>query len=317
MLQPSRLNRAISKFRQVYEANVSQGQREFRVSELLEKDAADWRRRDGELHPSSFPFCGLRHAYERLHRDDDPVITHEFGRDYFLNAGHVFHAALQRWMGHSEQMIGDWKCKACGAMHRFKTIPVKGCRRCGSQHLEYRELGGHWGKNVHWHSDNLWKQTDSKLWVIDYKSTSTYAIEQHRKTKQVFPYVSNRFQIESYIPLLEDTYDIEIAGWMLVYAARDNPNHMFKVEVVGGEVDDDRKAELRERLHQADKDFSVTLKVKEQPIKVMRRLEQTKLCEDKDFYDHFVHDKYNPCPLSKVCFGSKLKTKFLEAPKLK
>jgi hypothetical protein len=108
---------------------------------------------------------------------------------------------------------------------------------------------------------------------------------------------------------VEDTYDVKVAGWMLVYAARDNPNHMFKVEVVGGTVDDERREQLRARLETADTDFGIARKVKEQPVKVFKRLERTKLCEDRDFYDHFVHDKYSPCPLHKVCFGSKLHAK--------
>jgi hypothetical protein len=305
-MKSNELDRVIRQFRRTYETNVSNGSQEIRVSDLLEADRKDWERRDGELHPSSFPFCGLRYAYEYFNRDEDPVINLDFGRDYFLNAGHVFHAALQKWMGNSGEMLGDWRCEACGTMHKFKARPGK-CRKCGGQHLEYRELGGAWGKHVHWHTDGLWKS--KKIWVVDYKSTSTYAIEQHRKTKQVFPYISNRFQIETYIPLIEDTYNIEIAGWLLVYAARDNPNHMFKVEVVGGAVDEDRRAQLKERLHTADTDYGIARKVKEQPIKVFKRLERTKLCEDRDFYDHFVHDKYNPCPLHKVCFGSKLHAK--------
>lgn len=298
-MQTNELERIIHRFRQTYEENVSNGSHELRVSELLEADRAEWERRDGELHPSSFPFCGLRYAYEYNTRDEDPVIVQDFGRDYFLNAGHVFHAALQKWMGRSGAMLGNWKCQECNAKHTFKTKPEK-CRKCGGQHLEYHELGGTWGKHVHWHTDNVWKS--KKLWVVDYKSTSTYAIEQHRKTKSVFPYTSNRFQIETYIPLIEDTYDVEIAGWLLVYAARDNPNHMFKVEVVGGLVDDARREQLRERLQTADTDFGIARKVKEQPIKVFKRLEKSKLCPDRDFYDHFVHDKYSPCPLSNVCW---------------
>lgn len=306
MLQSNELERAIRRFRQSYEANVSNGNQELRVSEMLEHDRKNWEKREGELHPSSFPFCGLRYAYELANREEDPIVNMDFGRDYFLNAGSVFHSAVQKWMGNGGQMIGDWKCLECGAKHSFKAKPEK-CRKCGGMHLEYHELGGKWGKNIHWHTDGLWK--NKKLWVVDYKTTSTYAIEQQRKTKQVFPYTSNRFQIETYVPLIEDTYDVEIAGWLLVYCARDNPNHMYKVEVVGGLIDDARREQLRERLETADNDWTIARKVGEQPVKVYKRLQKTKLCEDKDFYDHFIHDKYNPCPLAKVCFGSKLNTK--------
>lgn len=302
----SDLQRAIRRFRAEYENNITKGSYELRVSELLKADRDEWKKRDGELHPSSFPFCGLRYAYEFNNREEDPIVVQDFGRDYFLNAGSVFHSAVQKWMGNGGQMLGDWKCLDCGAKHSFKAKPEK-CRKCGGQHLEYHELGGVWGKNLHWHTDGLWK--NKKLWVVDYKTTSSYAIEQHRKTKQVFPYTSNRFQIETYVPLIEDTYGVEISGWLLIYCARDNPNHMFKVEVVGGLIDNARREQLRERLETADKDFTIARKVNEFPIKVFSRLKKSKLCEDKEFYTHFVEDKYNPCPLANVCFTKKLDKK--------
>lgn len=313
MREPSQLQSVIQEFKTQYEATVCKGSYSMRVSEMLPKARAEWERRDRELHPSSFPYCGLRHAYERLIRDADPEIDVNFGREYFLPAGHVFHAAIQKWIGFSGQYVGDWFCHGCKHMMRARVRPENGCRKCGSQHIEYTELGGTWGSNVHWHTDGLFRTRKKRHWVVDFKSTSTYAIEQHRKTKTVFPYTSNRFQIESYIPLIEDTYNIEIDGWLLVYAARDNPNHIFKVEVVGGVVNDQRKEDLRAVLEQNDKDFPVALGVKEQPVKVFKRLAKTKLCEDRDYYDHFIHDQWDPCPLHKVCFGGKLQPKLQKA----
>lgn len=305
MKPPSRLQSVVQEFRSVYETHVGKGAQELRVSELPESQQREWRKRDAELHPSSFPFCGLRHAYELLLREDDPVVRQDFGRDYYLPAGHVFHAALQKWIGFSGVYIGDWRCQSCGKTHKRRGRP-KVCSRCGHQHLEYHELGGVWGDNIHWHTDGLFRTSDRKYWLVDFKSTSTYSIFQHRKTKSVFPYVSNRTQIESYTPLVEDLTGLEIEGWLLVYAARDKPNSMFNLEVVGNTLNTKRKAEIRTRLEQSDKDFPIARQVKERPVKVFRRLERTKLCEDRDYYDHFVHDQWDPCPLHKVCFGSRL-----------
>jgi hypothetical protein len=299
----SDLSRTISRFRQLYEANVANGSTEPRLSELPKRQRDNLLKRDGELHPSSFPFCGLRHAYERFTREDDPIVHQNFGSDYFLSAGHVFHAALQKWLGRSGKMLGNWYCPKCKHLHKHQATP-EACVKCKCPDLEYQELGGTWGKHVHWHSDGVFKTKD--LWVVDYKSTSVHAIEKHFKTKSVFPYVRNRFQIESYVPLLEDLLETKIAGWLLVYAARDNPNHMYKTVVVGGQVDAERREVLRDRLVQADKDFGVALQVKEKPVRVFKRLKETKLCDSRDFYNDFIHDQYDPCPLSKVCFGSKL-----------
>lgn len=302
----------IAEFRDVYAAHVSKGKQEVRVSELPDKQRADWFRRDGELHPSSFPYCGLRHAYELLERPSDPIIDVDFGRDYFLPAGSVFHAAIQKWIGFSGQYVGDWHCQKCGRVHARRVHP-KACKACGHTHLDYHELGGAWGKNVHWHTDGLFRTKSKRHWLVDFKTTSTYAIEQHRKTKTVFPYTTNRSQIESYIPLVEDLTSLDIDGWLLVYAARDNPNHIYKVEVVGGRVTAKQKTSIRQRLEQSDRDFTVARQVVDKPIKVFKRLATTKLCEDRDYYDHFVHDQWDPCPLHKQCFGNKLPAKLQAA----
>ena len=311
-MERSSLQRTILEFRQTYEEFVSKGEVEMRVSDLRPRDQAEWTKRDAELHPSSFPFCGLRSAYERLIRDPDPVINLDFGRDYYLPAGHVFHSAVQKWIGMSGKMIGDWRCYSCKATRTLRAMPEKPCK-CGVFDWEYRELGGTWGKNIHWHSDGVFRKNNGKYWIVDYKTTSSYGIDEHRKTKSVFPYQANRAQIESYIVMIEENYGIEIEGWLLVYCARDSPGSMYKVEVVGSEMPADRKEAVRERALQADKDYGITHKVHDKPIAVFKRLTETKLCEDRDFYDHFVKDKYNPCPLAKVCFNKEKRQAFLSA----
>lgn len=309
----SKTAQAISAFKSTYEQHVSKGSYDLRVSELTAYELAEYNRREGELHPSSFPFCGLRYAYELANRVEDPVMHRDFGRDYYLPVGHAFHAAIQKWIGRSGVILGDWKCTGCGRTHKIQAQPDV-CRRCGGKNLEYHELGGAYGKNIHWHTDGIFQTPTDENWVIDYKSTSTFAIEKHYKAKNIFPYSSNRFQIETYIPLIEQTYNIPIAGWMLVYAARDAPASAYKLVVVGAAVSDKKKAVLLERLDTADSDWSVARNVLAKPIKVYKRLQDTKLCADRDYYDMVVHDQYNPCPLHKVCFGSKLHEKLHGTP---
>ena len=106
-MKSSYLQRTISEFKSTYQEFVSNGELELRVSDLRPAEQAEWHKRDKELHPSSFPFCGLRHAYQRLVRDEDPKIEINFGRDYYLPAGHVFHSAVQKWLGMSGQTVGD------------------------------------------------------------------------------------------------------------------------------------------------------------------------------------------------------------------
>jgi hypothetical protein len=315
-MQSSKTERAINDFRLVYETNVSKGIRQYRVSQLTEKEQKDYWARDATLHPSSMPFCGLRSAYERLLREPDPIVERDFGFDYFLPVGHATHYALQKWLGHSGQLIGNWKCagEGCKRKWKFRSQPKK-CDKCGHREFHYDELGGVSGKNFHWHTDGVFHKKDGQYWVIDYKTTSEFAIKKHNDAgKTVFPYMSNRFQIETYVPLVEEKYNIKIAGWLLVYVPRDGPKLSWKIAIVGGQINEERRERLKQRLEVADRDFSVSLKVKEHPVKVFKKLEQSKICEDREFYDNFIHDQYNECPLHKQCFAAKkLKKKLATA----
>lgn len=306
----NKLTRAIDAFRADYEQYVEKDVRTVPVSALTQAEQDEFWRRDGELHPSGFPFCGLRAAYERLVRAEDPELEKNFGADYYLPVGTATHSALQKWMGHSKRIIGDWKClnSKCGKLHTFQVEPkLCSCKYRGTVKFEYEELGGKYGKKVSWHTDGVFQKAEgpNNYWVVDYKTTSEYALELHRKNKNVFPYLKNRFQIETYIPLIEQKYDIKLQGWMLHYAARDNPNKTWKTITVGGTITEERREELLQRLIVADNDFVRTLKVREFPIKVFKSVMPTKLCEDRDFYDHFVYDKWDPCPLESVCWNKK------------
>lgn len=305
----AKAQKAVATFRRLHAKYVEAGAYDVRVSDLPQKHQDEYWRRYGELHPSSFPFCALRHAYERLVMDADPVIDVDFGRDYFLPAGTVFHAGIQKWVSMSGKLLGDYICECCGHIERVTTLP-DACPKCQTLHpMRYEELGGKSGKNIHWHTDGVYMRSDSSIWVLDWKTTSTAAIQNHRRTGKVFPYTSNRIQIESYIPLIEEKYKIQIDGWMLIYAARDNPKYLNNIEVVASSVDEDRKTELHERVFRDDKLFGIAKQVKEQPVKVFRKLLSNKLCQDREFYDTYVKPPYDDagCPLAEVCFGRGLK----------
>lgn len=302
---PTKAARLITAFKADYEKYISKAKDTLHVSMLSKRDQEDYWRRDQTLHPSSFPYCSLQSAYSRLQRPDDPELERAFGFDYFLPVGTATHTALQRWFGRSGNMIGDWRCAraSCRKSYAFQPHPKK-CS-CGNRRFDYHELGGTWGKHVHWHTDGVYRLSDGSYWIVDFKTTSEYAIAQHRKTQSMFPYVSNVAQIETYIPLVEDNYKIEISGWLLAYISRDNPVHMWKQEFIARTVNASRRAELRAALTLADRDFGRSLQVKSQPIRVFKALVKTKICGDRDHYNQFVKDQYNPCPLAKVCFNRK------------
>lgn len=288
------------EYKAAFEKYVSKGSISMTVGELLPAERDEWLRRDKELHPSSFPFCGLRNAYERFTRPADPSLEIDFGRDYFLPAGHVFHAAVQKWIGFSGVYIGNWVCLSCSRRYELQGRP-KRCK-CGSHHLQYEELGGKWGKTVSWHTDGLFRTRNHGLWLNDFKTTSTYAIYKHKK-ENTFPYVGNEWQIKAYVPLVEDLIQEKLAGYMLTYAARDNPSKPWNIVVVGSKITDSIRAQARANLELSDQMFKTGLAVKKRPNKTFKLVSANKLCSDRDFYNEQVKNDFEPCPLAKVCFN--------------
>lgn len=274
---------------------------EKRLSDLPGPERAAFKRRLRELHPSSFPYCGYRHAYEHLVREEDPVVYGGFQSEYYVNVGSLAHLLFQKWLGVQGQIAGDWKCISCGHMHKLSLHPEK-CKSCGHRDLAYEEVGGKWGKRIRWHKDGLFIDKKGRRWIVDYKTSGSSKIWDHKKKGNVFPYPSNKFQIESYVPLAEDAYGEEIYGTILIYVSRDFPT--WNYAVVANVISAERKEELRERLTRDDATFGIVLNLKDNPEHI-GRLRKRKLCVDREFYDDNVHSSYDPCPLADHCFSSK------------
>lgn len=269
--------------------------------------AVDTVRRE-ELHPSSFPYCGYRHAMEQLEHGDSDVGENGAMMLYYVNVGSAAHLVFQEFMGKLKKkhgvegrIIGDWKCTNpdCGHLHEFDVYKL--CPKCKSD-TTYEELGVRYRKRTKGHTDGLYL-LDGKYWVIDYKTSSIRAIEYYQKTGRGFPYTSNKFQIRSYIAYLEEKYEIEIEGWALIYAARDNPSTHYAI-VASEMSEDDRKwvaryVKISDEMFHIVRDRITTLTIEDSDI---TNLCKYKLCSSSDFYEENVYDKYDPCPYSSKCF---------------
>lgn len=273
---------------------------ELRLSSLPGAERGAYKRRLKQLHPSSFPYCGYKHAYESLVREADPVVYQQFGDDYYLGVGSLAHSILQHWLGRRGQMLGNWRCDACERLYEMQVRP-KRCKTCKARNFRYEEVGGVWGKYIWWHKDGIFQDRKGRLWIVDYKTTSTSALWQHQKTGTKFPYINNRLQAESYVVLAEEKYQRPIAGWILFYASRDYPTYGHKA--VASVMSDERKDEVRARLKADDRTFKIVLGLKDNPQHI-GRLRQRKLCPDRTFYKENVHDRYRPCPVHKQCFNA-------------
>jgi hypothetical protein len=269
---------------------------ELRLSDLTEEEQKEYWHYDKRFSPSSFPFCGLRRIYMRLIAEANPLVYDSFSGDYFRNVGIVAHTVLQRWLSRQGSFIGDYVCLDCKHRHEFTTWPGK-CKKCGSIRVEHKELGGKYGGHMGWKSDHVFQTKKGKLYIVDYKTTTSYQIANHKKDGKTFPYVGNRIQAESYVPLAEDRYKRKFAGCILAYAARDNP--IYNIAIVTIEMDAERKDELRKRMKKWHRQFELALVPTVENVKILHK---QKLCCDKQFYKENVANAYNPCPLSKVCF---------------
>ncbi|QJT71178.1 PDDEXK_1 domain-containing protein [Vibrio phage vB_VcorM_GR11A] len=270
-----------------------------------------------ELHPSSFPFCSTFYALDYLLHGD--VFEREqqcLMGNYFTGIGTVVHEVIQNAIGDAHlvdknkplehYLIGDYVCNKCKHVHKFSAYPKK-CKACGQKKWKffYEELAVWWGKKTVGHSDGLY-YFGGKYWVIDYKTTSTHCVTAHKKTGKYFPYDHNVRQIRSYCAMLEDNYDVEIGGWILVYVPRDNFNNYV---AVGDDITKKKKNQLKRMLDGYDLNFRrvrsfTEIKSMKKLLKTIEKIIEDKPCHNYKSYEREMKDPYFDCPYAEngVCF---------------
>ncbi len=279
-------------------------------SKIIYRPIHEHHSREGELHPSSYPFCGLEHAWNIVtNKQREPM---DFFGQYYTGLGTFAHELMQRQFGRGKQILGDWHCLDCGK--KKKLTYYSKCKKCGSEKVEYDELLIKFGRHTVGHVDGV-VNLDGKLYVIDYKTSSVKNNNKHRETGNYYPYKHNVAQIKSYCYYLEEYHGIEIAGWMLIYVSRD---HMVNDYVVVGDlVDDEEKKKLAKKFKRYDNTFHIAEKLKNTEKSADKRMEYFKYliarkpCESmKDYKAEFWGGYDIGCPLAKdgTCFNpTKLK----------
>lgn len=259
--------------------------------------------REDKLRVSSFPYCGLRHMYRRLVQEE--AVTN-FGAAFYTGVGTVTHEAIQRWLGHSKRMLGNWKCSSakCKGKREFSFRNV--CPKCGSEML-YEEFEVEALKHLSGHLDGIYKARNGKFYLIDYKTSSVRVIGSNWKTKML-PYKYNVFQITAYAALIEQVYDIEISGWILYYLSRDSPLYVSKA--TGANISSKEKRDYLRRM-EVWADHYEHVMVRTKKLSDLSFLVENKPCKCMKDYNE-TYKAYDICPLAKngVCFDSeKLSTK--------
>lgn len=273
-------------------------------TEAVTTQIKDERVREERLRVSSFPYCGTRHAYERLTAHERVPMT-DFGSLYYTSIGTQAHEVIQTILGMRGKIYGDWKC-ACGSGRKFSAKSK--CPKCGKE-MQYEELTVKAFKNVSGHLDGIWKDSEGRYWLIDYKTSSVRVISS-QKTNPTLPYHHNVHQIKAYCALVEKTHDIEIAGWILMYVARDNP--MVFSKPVGKFMNSKAKTRELKKIKGYDRDWSRVIEAEK--FSDLMEIVDDKPCESLEDYGHKFGDSLNPCPLARsgICFQPKRLKKTLK-----
>lgn len=279
------------------------------IESALDLELHELEPREPRLRVSGLPYCGLRHLWV-LH--NPPIaagapVPLSFNKEYYTSVGTTVHTALQRWVGTGSRLYGNWRCRKPECDNLVKFSAYTDCKKCGSGTL-YEEFTVRAFKHLSGHTDGLYKSKANRWWVIDYKTTSLKVLDRHG-TDPVLPYASNKFQITSYVPMIEELLGIKVSGWALIYLARDNPR---KFRVVSDTMTDGAKRARMLKLKLFDDQYDlVTTRITGLTVKNAEWLIETKFCQN---YDHYTRSMkgYNPCPLEAVCFTKNLKALVLD-----
>lgn len=275
------------------------------------------------LSGSMLPYCGLRDACDRLEKNDSYWTREKtMGSDFFTSVGTAAHIIFQNWLKDDAsdrgwRIISNWKCKKCGIERSL--VPYNKCT-CGAD-TDFVEISVKWN-NLSGNIDAVLQQIGTKrpsknnYWIVDFKTTSKYQIEQHQRSRNVYPIRDHVWQVEAYAMMFEKQYEIEVDGWVLMYASRDNPFYSFHSEAK--KLTDKRKEIIERYMNKFSRHWTIADSlgkyIDEDSIDrdtrdKIKTLVEEKPCKSLDFYQKHFHKRFSPCPVVEHCFHkNKLKT---------
>lgn len=272
-----------------------------------------------ELHPSGFPYCGLRDIYEFVQEAPAPMSSVTFAGSYFTSVGTLVHTLIQTFMGKGGRVWGHWKCSqaehGCTYSDNENLTPYHDCPTCGHC-CTYEEIGfkvnmsgEECSENDYvWldgHMDCLFEDSDGDFWIVDYKTTLLMKAQKHAKDGTTLANnVTYRAQQRAYVTLAHrrfgKSHGIKPKGWILVFLPRDIP---FQFTFHGEDVSLDDKKETWSRIvHDID---ALETVLNATGFDDMAHLVETKPCKCKGDYVANMANPYSECPLLPVCFNKK------------
>lgn len=277
--------------------------------------------RPPELRPSSFPLCPIL-VWMRLVKGASKGYWEQdnsFQSTYFSTVGTEFHSIIQYFIGMSGKIYGDWICinKKCKKGREAVTlyddrgrIIRKGkltARRttdndcpCCTEPMQYEELEVTY-KGITGHIDCIIDMGNGRYWVGDYKTCSGWGLENKR-----LPARAHLKQIPAYCYILRKKYKINVVGFSLLYATRDNPWNFKETPFEWSKDWTDYALDLlkteKKKYRAALNDFKNNDYNKSISMKP---------CDSEEYYFKEV-DYYKECPMLGICFKRKKLKQALE-----
>ena len=143
------------------------------------------------------------------------------------------------------------------------------------------------------HLDNIYVSKQKELWIVDYKTCKAKFIYQKN-------YGASQTYVEQqnhYVVLLEEKLQRKIAGWMLVFLAREDPIKMQRI--ISRRLREQTKERLRKENHLYTKLHKKVWKIESLPE--VKPLYQNKRCDSKEEHDRAF--RFDACPYVDVCLN--------------
>jgi len=274
-----------------------------------------------EYRPSAFPLCSILVFMKLTKGASIGYFESECSAsgDYFTSIGTKAHENIQFHMGFSGKIFGDWKCinhkckkgaRGLDLYDKHGQIVRKGkltrknstnnkCPICKSgmeyveKEINYRGLKGH--------IDCIIKMQDGRYWVADYKTTTKNKMDSGK-----LPQRGHLKQLPTYCWVLKKKYNMDIAGFSLIYFSRDNPFNFFEYSETWTDKWDEECAALIKNERLKFKAGVESFK-QQNPDKAIKH----KPCKTLAFYEKEIA-YYKECPMLGVCFNDKKLRKTLK-----
>lgn len=137
---------------------------------------------------------------------------------FYVGVGNAVHETMQTFLSQSGKFLADYSCKECK-----KKYPLSHKHECCGMATAYDEVTLDVGTTkylrVQGHIDAIFKDKTGKYWILDLKTSSLKAAEEKAKN----PPLGYKRQVRAYAYLLWKQYGIKVAGVMLLFIPRDNP----------------------------------------------------------------------------------------------